>query len=86
VESLLSETPVVAFDSGGLPDIVVHNKTGLLVPPGKVELLADALDDILSRPDQGGELGKAGRTHALSTFSPTAAAARYLEVYRAALG
>jgi glycosyltransferase involved in cell wall biosynthesis len=85
VESLLSETPVVAFDSGGLPDIVLHGKTGLLVPPGQVESLASALDDLLARADQGGDFGRAGRAHALATFSPAAAAARYLDIYRVAL-
>jgi glycosyltransferase involved in cell wall biosynthesis len=85
VEALLSETPVVAFDSGGLPDIVIPGKTGLLVPPGKPDLLGKALRDLLSRPDQGGSLGKAGRVHALATFGPAAVAARYRDVYAAAL-
>jgi glycosyltransferase involved in cell wall biosynthesis len=83
IEALLCETPVVAFDSGGLPDIVIPGKTGILVPPSRPELLAAALDDMLSAPDQGASLGKAGRIHALDTFSPAAAAARYRDVYRA---
>jgi hypothetical protein len=58
----------------------------LLVPPGRSDLLAAALDDILSRPDRGASLGKAGRIHALATFSPRAAAARYRDVYQGALG
>jgi glycosyltransferase involved in cell wall biosynthesis len=85
VEALLSETPVVAFESGGLPDVVVHGVTGLLVQAERSDLLAEALDEILGRPDQGASLGKAGRRHALGNFSPSAVAARYREVYNAAL-
>jgi glycosyltransferase involved in cell wall biosynthesis len=85
VEALLSETPVVAYASGGLPDVVVPEETGLLVPPRRPDLLARALDDLLSRPDQGGALGRDGRTRMLTTFSPAAVAARYRDIYRAAL-
>jgi glycosyltransferase involved in cell wall biosynthesis len=86
VEALLSETPVVAYASGGLPDVVVPEETGLLVPPRSPELLARALDDLLSRPDQGAALGRTGRTRMLTIFSPAAVAARYRDIYRAALG
>jgi glycosyltransferase involved in cell wall biosynthesis len=84
VEAHLSETPVVAFDSGGLPDVVVPG-TGLLVKPGRPDLLAAALDELLARPDHGAAMGAAGRAHALATFTPAAVAARYQEVYGAAL-
>ncbi len=85
VEALLSETPVVAFESGGLTDIVLHQRTGLLVPPGDTPTLAAALDELLARPDRGAALGKAGRQHALATFAPDAAAHRYADLYRTAL-
>ena len=82
IEALLSGTPVVAFASGGLTDSVVHEETGLLVPPGDVGALAGALDDLLERDDQGASLGVAGRRRALDLFSPAAAARRYADLYR----
>ena len=82
IESLLSGTPVVAFASGGLTDSVVHEETGLLVPPGDVDALAAALDALLDRDDQGASLGAAGRRRALELFSPAAAARRYADLYR----
>jgi len=85
-EAQLSETPVVAFESGGLTDVVVHQETGLLVPPGDVTALAAALDGVLARPDQGASLGRAGRQHALARFAPDAAARRYADLYHNALG
>ncbi|HYK82121.1 MAG TPA: glycosyltransferase [Gemmatimonadales bacterium] len=86
VEALLSETPVVAFASGGLTDVVVHEQTGLLVPPGDVPALAAALDRLLALPDRGAAWGRAGRQHALAAFGPEAAAQRYSDLYRTALG
>jgi glycosyltransferase involved in cell wall biosynthesis len=86
VESLLCETPVVAFDSGGLRDIIQHDRTGLLVKPGDRVALASALDDLLSRDGRGSDLGRAGRLYALSAFAPESAARRYAEIYRQVLG
>ncbi|GAC1649797.1 MAG: hypothetical protein NVS4B3_07490 [Gemmatimonadaceae bacterium] len=82
IEAALSGIPVVAFDSGGLRDIVVHEETGILVPAGDANALATALDDVLMRPDQGRSLGEAARRRALDTFAPSTAARRYAEVYR----
>ena len=44
------ETPVVAFESGGVTDIVIDGETGVLVPPGDVAALASALDTLLTIP------------------------------------
>ena len=85
VEAQLCGTPVVAADSGGLPDIVRHEQTGILVPPADPVALAHALDDLLARPDRGASLGDAGRIHALAIFAPESVARRYAEVYRGAL-
>jgi glycosyltransferase involved in cell wall biosynthesis len=85
-EALLCETPVVAFNSGGLTDIVKHERTGLLVPPGKVKELAAALDRILTSPDLAADLGKAGRIFALSAFAPESAARQYSAIYHRAIG
>ena len=86
VEALLCEAPVVAFDSGGLRDVIQHEKTGLLVAPGDPVALARALDDLLAREGRGADLGKAGRIYALSTFAPESAARRYAGIYRQVLG
>lgn len=85
VESLLSETPVVAFESGGVTDIVIDGKTGVLVPSGDVPALANALDAVLADPSRLRELGHQGRRHALDVFGTDAVARRYSEIYGAAL-
>jgi glycosyltransferase involved in cell wall biosynthesis len=85
VEAQLCETPVVAFDSGGLPDIVQHDRTGVLVKSVDAAALAAALISLLERDDRGASLGAAGRLHALATFAPESVARRYADVYRAAI-
>jgi glycosyltransferase involved in cell wall biosynthesis len=86
VEALLCEAPVVAFDSGGLRDVIQHEKTGVLVKPGDRAALAAALDDLLARDGRGSQLGRAGRLYALSAFAPESAARRYAGIYRQVLG
>jgi glycosyltransferase involved in cell wall biosynthesis len=86
VESLLSETPVVGFDSGGLPDVVPHGRAGLLVPPGDESALAVALDTLIADPVRRAEMGRTGRAFALETFSAGAVARQYARLYRAASG
>lgn len=86
VEAQLCETPVIAFDSGGLPDVVQHDRTGFLVKERSAESLAVAIRGVLDRADGGVALGEAGRLHALATFAPESVARRYADVYRTVLG
>ena len=86
VEAQLCQTPVVAFASGGLPDVVQDGVTGLLVHERGSEALAAAILNILERDDRGAALGQAGRARALVRFSPESVARTYAGIYRAALG
>ena len=52
LEAQATGLPVIAGDTGGVPDIVHHNETGLLCPVGDDALFADALDTLLKAPDR----------------------------------
>jgi len=84
-EALLCETPVVAFRSGGLTDVIQDEKTGILVTPGDPLELAKALDRVLENPGEAADLGKAGRMFALSAFAPESAARQYAGIYQQVL-
>ncbi len=86
VEASLSETPVIAFDSGGLPDTLVDGETGHLVPPADVRRLAWAIDDLVERPAKARAFGAAARRFALGRFSAAAVASTYARLYRSAAG
>jgi glycosyltransferase involved in cell wall biosynthesis len=85
VEAMLCETPVVAFDSGGLPDVVQHSRTGFLVGERSPDALSAAIGEVLALEDRGRSLGSSGRLHALSAFAPESVARRYVDIYRAAI-
>ena len=85
-EALLCETPVVAFRSGGLTDVIQDERTGLLVTPNDPVELARALDRILEFPAAAADLGKAGRIFAISAFAPESAARQYAGIYQRVLG
>ena len=85
VEANLSGAPVVAYQSGGLPDIVKENETGRLVSTGDVEALARALTEVLDDPERARRMGLQGRGTALAGFSGDAAASRYRALYEQAI-
>jgi glycosyltransferase involved in cell wall biosynthesis len=85
VEALLCETPVIAYRSGGLPDIVREHETGFLIPPQDIAQLAHAMDAVVADPARAGQLGQAGRLFVLGSFSEQAAASRYASIYRDAI-
>ncbi|HEU4996394.1 MAG TPA: glycosyltransferase [Gemmatimonadaceae bacterium] len=85
VEAMLCETPVVAFDSGGLPDVVQHSRTGFLVGDRSPDALSAAIGELLALEDRGRALGASGRLHALAAFAPESVARRYVDIYHTAI-
>lgn len=86
VEASLSETPVIAFASGGVTDAVVDGETGRLVPAGDVRALAEAIDALVGEPALARRLGQGARRFALRRFGAAAVATTYAGLYRAAVG
>ena len=60
VEGLLAERPVVATEGGGVPEIIHTQHTGVLVPPGDADALAEALRTLVARPTWGHTLARRG--------------------------
>lgn len=86
VEGQLCATPVVAARSGGLPDVVRDDVTGVLVPPDDPAALAHALAALLADRPRAARLGARGRDAARVRFGPDAVADRYLQFYDRARG
>ena len=69
LEASLMQRPVIASRVGGLPEAVIHTKTGLLFEPLDPQPLSDAMDKLLSAPDMTRAMGRAARRHVLKNFS-----------------
>jgi glycosyltransferase involved in cell wall biosynthesis len=84
-EAVLTGRPVVATAVNGVPDLVVDGITGHLVPPGRPQLLADRILEVLALPDRGAALGAAGAARVAGRFDVGGMLAGVDEVYREAL-
>jgi len=83
LEAMACGTPVVAFETGGLVDIVVDGKTGLLEKKvGSVAGLRNRLDWMLQHPAERGNMGLAARQRVEKQFSSALMGKRYVELYR----
>jgi glycosyltransferase involved in cell wall biosynthesis len=69
LESLLSGRPFIATAAGGLVDAVIHERTGLLVPPDDAPALAKAIVRLLRDRPLAQRLGAQGREYALEMFT-----------------
>ncbi len=82
LEAMASGAPVVASRVGGVPEIVVHGETGLLVEPGDVPGLRAALDALLGDPARARAMGGHARQRVLDQFTWEACARRCVAAYR----
>jgi glycogen synthase len=99
LEAMACERPVVATAVGGIPEVVVHGETGVLVP---LELRADdpmtpvdpdrfardlaaAVNALMADPDLRARMGAAGRRRAVEAFSWSSIADQTVALYRSLL-
>lgn len=82
VEAQLSRTPVIAYRSGGLPDVVDAQWGGRLVPAGDTRALADAMTEVhAAKPETISGWGAAARSVMMDRFSPTVVSVGYRALY-----
>jgi glycosyltransferase involved in cell wall biosynthesis len=77
LEAMAAGVPVVAVDSGGPPDIVEHERTGMLAPSGSPAHLADALAPLLGSSELRRRLGAAGHERFMRDYTDDAVRKRF---------
>ena len=82
IDAMALGLPVVSTRAGGIPELVEHGRSGLLVPPGDPRRLEAALRSLLARPGLARRLGR-GAARRARRFSWDAAAAAFEPLYHA---
>ena len=85
LEAMACGAPVVAFDTGGIPDMVRAGKSGVVVPYGDVQQLSTAMTELLADASSLKELGRSARQLVIEEYNLEKLAARYAELYESLL-
>jgi glycosyltransferase involved in cell wall biosynthesis len=82
VEALARSVPVISTSVVGIPELVRHGETGLLVEPDDPVALAAAIDKLTSDPALAHDLGSHGRQLVAASYDPTDAAKKLISVWK----
>jgi glycosyltransferase involved in cell wall biosynthesis len=86
LESMACGTPVVGFAVGGVPDMVRHEITGMLAPPGNIDALRSAMAALLLDGPRRTEMSRNCRHTAVEEYSIELQARRYGDLYASLVG
>lgn len=86
LEAMSAGTPVLSTTIYGIPDMVVHEETGLLAPPGDAAALTRALDRFLADDDFRKRMGRRGKARYEKLFTLERMTEETLRVYRGDAG
>lgn len=81
IEAMACARPIVTVPVGGIPEVVFDGVNGLLVPPGDVVKIAEALSRSIDDPALAGRLGESGRRIVEERFSATSQTAQVEHFY-----
>jgi glycosyltransferase involved in cell wall biosynthesis len=85
LESLACQTPCVASNVGGIPDVIIDGLNGRLVEPANPKMLADEVSRLIADQETRLEMGKQGRLFVKKHFSWQAKAQEIFKIYQVLL-
>jgi len=83
IEAMAGSLPVIASHVEAIPEIVVHEETGLLVPPADTTALCEAMERLVMSPESRRQMGARGRQRVQEHFTVEAMIAGTAEAYQA---
>jgi glycosyltransferase involved in cell wall biosynthesis len=81
MEAMASEVPVIASKIMGIPELVTDGEDGLLLAPGRTDLITQALVRLIEDPELAARIGAAGRQTIAEGFTSQEAAARLVAAF-----
>ena len=81
LEAFYCKTRVVAYDVGGIGEVVINNKTGYLVPKGNEAAFVSAVLKAIDKTPENEQLVQNGRELVMNEYLNTSIAGKFLEVY-----
>jgi glycosyltransferase involved in cell wall biosynthesis len=68
MEAMSCGVPVIGTNAGGVPELITHGETGMMVPPKSPEALADAILSLAQNPALATKLSTTGRAHIVKNY------------------
>lgn len=81
LEAMAAGKPVIATDVGGAQEVLTHQRTGILIPPGSSSALRTAITDLLDHPEKRSTLAQAARSHVAQEFGVQRMVDAYRQLY-----
>lgn len=81
IEAMARGVPVIGTNAGGVPEIITHGETGLLVPPQNPQALADAIYYLICRPLERMQMGETAKIRARQLFDRKQMVRNYEQLY-----
>jgi teichuronic acid biosynthesis glycosyltransferase TuaC len=81
IEAMAHGKPIIACKGEGIEDVVTHMKTGMLVKPKDVDSLVEAMDYLLSHPEEAKAMGERARQMVLENYTWEKNAEKTIKVY-----
>ncbi len=85
LEAMSCSVPVVAYRVGGMPEVILHDRTGYLADPGDVAALGEATADLLADDARRRRFGRAARQRVLAEFTADRIVGQYAALYDAVI-
>lgn len=77
LEAMAVGKPVIATNTGGIPEIIRHEETGLLIEPRSPKAIAEAIDILIEKPEFSKKISQAGKDLLLTEFTSDSMAKKY---------
>ncbi len=84
IEAMIQGVPAIVSNCGGLPEMVTHNQSGLIVTPGDRRELAQAITQLADDAALRSRLGQGAKEQMLTTFSTEQTVRQHVDLYRLA--